>query len=491
MSYINTSNGSSQLSLDELQLHSEYGSVIEPDLLSILDDFEAESDNNIQFTANMTHFRNISISQNRQLRINMLQHDLEQSLPNSNNVSTFSQSGNLLPKQTNIDRQILPQILPNENENILKKVHQNQSITVSPINYISVVNTHGTYHSTQMQNDFKYPTHQVSSGNAMNSKKIQITCQPRSKYRPRTYNESKKSSHYIRCKEGAKREYPTIDIPREWGAQSNQNIIEVALMDIHKNLHPYSLENKASSKSTEELALIFKQNNPNILYFRLTNEDLLSGFKSFMIELIKSKLNDTVTKELIRTKSLHQSMLRFTRFYRDGYTFVRDTDSTEYSCVMTESYGDITIDHMGPQYGPMHQEQKIFIIFKGRIAKGDISIIISEENDVWRQKIKKIILIGNVIYFTLPPCVQPRIPRVRANITVNFKDMELRHSKYVYMNTIDQEIQNIGMDNMTSNSSTSIQTNSCLNDMVVNIDGTTSTSRKISKNKPKKRLNSK
>lgn len=44
------------------------------------------------------------------------------------------------------------------------------------------------------------------------SKKIQIRCQPRSKFRPRTQNESKTSSHYLRCEEGVKPEYPTINV---------------------------------------------------------------------------------------------------------------------------------------------------------------------------------------------------------------------------------------------------------------------------------------
>jgi hypothetical protein len=47
---------------------------------------------------------------------------------------------------------------------------------------------------------------------AADSKKIQIRCQPRSKFRPRTQNESKNSSHYLRCEEGIKPEYPTINV---------------------------------------------------------------------------------------------------------------------------------------------------------------------------------------------------------------------------------------------------------------------------------------
>jgi len=42
--------------------------------------------------------------------------------------------------------------------------------------------------------------------------KISILSQPRGFYRPRTQNESKQSSHYIRCEEGDKFDYPTIQV---------------------------------------------------------------------------------------------------------------------------------------------------------------------------------------------------------------------------------------------------------------------------------------
>ena len=45
---------------------------------------------------------------------------------------------------------------------------------------------------------------------AEESKKIQIAAQPRSKFRPRTQNESRNSSHYLRCEDNIKPEYPTI-----------------------------------------------------------------------------------------------------------------------------------------------------------------------------------------------------------------------------------------------------------------------------------------
>lgn len=58
----------------------------------------------------------------------------------------------------------------------------------------------------------------------------------------------------------------------------------------------------------------------------------------FMIEFIKSRQDETITKTLIRQQTLEQSMLRFTRYYRDvDGKYKPDTGSVEYSCIMTES----------------------------------------------------------------------------------------------------------------------------------------------------------
>lgn len=55
------------------------------------------------------------------------------------------------------------------------------------------------------------------------------------------------------------------------------------------------------------------------------------------MEYIKPKQDEDITKELIKTRQLHKSILRFTRFYQtpDG-SYQRDESSTAYSCLMTE-----------------------------------------------------------------------------------------------------------------------------------------------------------
>ena len=55
------------------------------------------------------------------------------------------------------------------------------------------------------------------------------------------------------------------------------------------------------------------------------------------MEFIKLKQDQYITKELIKTRRLDQSMLRFTRFYQlPTGVYQRDEASTEYSCLMTE-----------------------------------------------------------------------------------------------------------------------------------------------------------
>ncbi len=60
-----------------------------------------------------------------------------------------------------------------------------------------------------------------------------------------------------------------------------------------------------------------------------------------MIELIKGKQDDVITKKLIQARQLEHSMLRFTRIFQVGKgNFQRDEGSTEYSTVMSEGKED-------------------------------------------------------------------------------------------------------------------------------------------------------
>jgi len=72
------------------------------------------------------------------------------------------------------------------------------------------------------------------------------------------------------------------------------------------------------------------------LIFKIIDFSIFA-FSSFLIEYVKPKQDNYITKDLIKTRKLDQSMLRFTRFYQlsDG-SYQRDESSIEYSCLMTE-----------------------------------------------------------------------------------------------------------------------------------------------------------
>jgi hypothetical protein len=97
-----------------------------------------------------------------------------------------------------------------------RRTHQQQrSTNVGPVDYIMHSGGCQPCTTAQMQTDVAYQQ-QLLEYDAADSKQIQILCQPRSQFRPRTQNESKNSSHYLRCKEDVKPEYPTISIPQTW-----------------------------------------------------------------------------------------------------------------------------------------------------------------------------------------------------------------------------------------------------------------------------------
>lgn len=158
---------------------------------------------------------------------------------------------------------------------------------------------------------------------------------------------------------------------------------------------------------------------------------------SFMIEYIKSKQDDNITKGLIKTRQLEQSMLRFTRIFqseKDNYQ--RDESSTEYSCIMSEAYGDIGVEHMGPKFGPMSGNERLYVLVKGRISKDDITIMITEDVTNWRQQVP-FTKNGNLIYFSMPPYPYSQYNRAVTNITIYYKGEELYQSPFVYKGALD------------------------------------------------------
>lgn len=62
--------------------------------------------------------------------------------------------------------------------------------------------------------------------------------------------------------------------------QADVTFIEVRLMTVDGKEHRYALENKSSSSTLDDQCLIFKQEAPHVIYFRVTKEDFSNGHKT-------------------------------------------------------------------------------------------------------------------------------------------------------------------------------------------------------------------
>ncbi|CAF4314210.1 unnamed protein product [Rotaria socialis] len=432
---------------------------------------------------------------------NICQHHVGSSV--SNNLSpnmltsshNFSQINNSLTEPITIDNAILTATLSqandqfylNESMPVEVRDHSNQSLTVTPVNCTSNTNVHI---ESRITNDLIF-TQQYLQSEIIKPYQIHIKAQPRSKFRPRTQNESKTTSHYLRCEANAELEYPAIYVRQEWARESDTNIIEVSLMDIEKKPHLYTLDNKTRMKQPDDQLLIFKQEEVNTLYFIVTNQDFINGYKSFMMELIKSKQDDIITKKVIRSQKLDQSLLRFTRIYRDQHgEYQRDKNSEVFSCTMQESYGDVSVENMSPQYGPMCGQTMVFIVFKGRITKDNLSFIICEPTTDSSEKIKKFTLNGTIVYFPMPSAPFPSMNNIKVSIQIYFKNERIRELDYVYMNFSDQ-VTNVDCTQSMSDIGNFTTTITLTQDGATNIQCMPKLAKNLSKRKPNKRLNSK
>jgi len=158
-----------------------------------------------------------------------------------------------------------------------------------------------------------------------------------------------------------------------------------------------------------------------------------------MIEYIKRKQEGNITKDLIKTRQLEQSMLRFTRIFQDEKnTYQRDDNSVEYSCIMNEAYGDVAVEHMGPRCGPMGGIERAYALLKGRFSKDDITVFVTEDVTGWRQQIP-ITKNGNLIYFFMPAYPYSQYDRAATNIIIYCKGEELYQSTYLYSRSLDRK----------------------------------------------------
>ena len=222
-----------------------------------------------------------------------------------------------------------------------------------------------------------------------------------------------------------------------------------------------------------------QQNEKNTLYYPLTNEDFLAGYKTYvcpldrwqslltssvasmnslMVELIKCKQDDTITKKLINQRQLDQSMLRFARIYTDkNGEYHRDKESVAYSSVMKESkthqldgqisvlsllfvgYGEVAVEHMGPRYGVMHEKEMTFVLLKGRVMKDALKIVLTEQTTRRSITIDNFTLNGTVAYFLMPACTYSQNDRVTVDICVYYRKELLQKAPYTYLNMSDRK----------------------------------------------------
>ncbi len=86
----------------------------------------------------------------------------------------------------------------------------------------------------------------------------------------------------------------------------------------------------------------------------------------------------------------------------------------------------------------MSGEELLYVAFKGRVTKDDLSVIISEQTTSWCHKIEKFMINGNFIHFSMPAF--PYSQMNRANVTVNiyFKKEKIHKSTYLYTSLLDR-----------------------------------------------------
>ena len=174
--------------------------------------------------------------------------------------------------------------------------YQRASTTVAPVNAHSNPSYQQQASNTvQMQSDSLWDLDSIEF-QPVESDKIKIVAQPRGQFRPRTQTESQDASHYIRCALNSSYEYPAIlvsrsarssmmktasllQIPKRWAQWSNENIIEVTLVKTNHQPHRYAISNKTAKEVYQPDAMIFRQNEPHTLYYRVTDNDFTQGYK--------------------------------------------------------------------------------------------------------------------------------------------------------------------------------------------------------------------
>ncbi|CAF1000064.1 unnamed protein product [Adineta steineri] len=306
-----------------------------------------------------------------------------------------------------------------------------QSTTLGPIRSISAFN------GIQVPNREQVTYQQINQVDGTKPVKFQLICQQTASFRPRTEKE-RVTAHYLRCPKGAKHEYLTTTILQTWRGQNSY--IEVSLLDIYNNPHLYRIENRECNKSSA----VFKPKESNKLCFHVTDDDVAKGFKSYLIEFVKCKQDEQITKEVIKDRQLNKSKLRFTRYYQttDG-SYERDESSVIDTIVMTEEYGKFRVEDIFPLDGPMQSKRKICIETKGPLPndfKTNLVVNIIGNDINWSRKGEEIKKNGNNFSFDMPVLPNVHMNRLDAKINIEYKQNLIYQANYLYISSLDREL---------------------------------------------------
>ena len=103
-------------------------------------------------------------------------------------------------------------------------------------------------------------------------------------------------------------------------------------------------------------------------------------------------------------------------------------------------YGDVQVQHVNPELGPMGGNYLLDVVFTGLKAKdkGKLSFEIYEQTNRWVHKIANFETTGNTIHFLMPAFPHPRSKSVMTSVIVYFEGEVIKESPYLYDARIDR-----------------------------------------------------
>jgi hypothetical protein len=98
----------------------------------------------------------------------------------------------------------------------------------------------------------------------------------------------------------------------------------------------------------------------------------------------------------------------------------------------------VSVEHLGPRYGPLGGNERVYALLKGRVSKDDLTVFVQEELTGWRQQIS-FTKNGNLVYFAMPAFPYSQFDRAVTSITIYYKGEELYQSRFLYKASLDRK----------------------------------------------------